>query len=92
MLENITFVSTAENLGAGPCPDPNQDNVGGNILLYKVSEEKEIKKPQNSQKQSPFLGRDDVSESSMGLGYSWNMHSDAATLKCSQVLQFNLSL
>lgn len=40
VLENITLTSTAENLGAGPCPDLNQDNVGENLLQSKVSEEK----------------------------------------------------
>lgn len=80
MLENITLASTAENLGAGPCPDPNQDSVGGNILPSKEPEEKKKKNP-NKQKlknKSAFLGRVDVSESSMELGCSSEMLSGLA--------------
>lgn len=98
----MTLASTAQNLGAGPCPDPNQDNVGENILQSKVFEEKKQQQQKTKAKQTPnpntnkqitfFLWKDDVSESSMDLGYSWDMHSDAAIQKRFQVLQFDHSL
>lgn len=56
VLENITLASTAEKLGAGPYPDPNQISVGGNILLSKVSEEKKKSKQAKTKKQISFSG------------------------------------